>query len=198
MEDGLHAAGSRGTTHCGYGSGCFAQAETPPELPLKRPHDSDPPVLRRRGVLVHPVASLQTMSLSAEARGKVRGQRTTDQGLDVVLQLPRSGPLQPGERLSCEQGRLVVDVVAAPEDLLAVKASTPLALLQAAYHLGNRHMPMEIQPEQLLIPADGVLRQLLEDRGLMVSSLRQAFYPEPGAYAAIVHHGHGTEGRSRP
>ena len=128
------------------------------------------------------------MSLSAGARSKVRGRRTTDQGLDVVLQLPRSGPLQPGERLSCEQGQLVVDVVAAPEDLLSVKASSPLGLLQAAYHLGNRHLPMEIQPEELLIPADDVLRQLLEDRGLIVSAVYQGFYPESGAYAT-VHHG---------
>ena len=153
------------------------------------------PVLSRRGVAVDPVASLQTMGLSAEARSRVRGRRTTDQGLEVVLQLPRTGPLQPGERLSCEQGQLVVDVVAAPEDLLAVEASTPLALLQAAYHLGNRHLPMEIQPRRLLIPADGVLRQLLEDRGLRVFPLRQAFYPEAGAYSASVHHGHGAGGR---
>ncbi len=155
------------------------------------------PVLSRRGVAACPVASLQTMGLSAEARSRVRGRRTTDQGLEVVLQLPRTGPLQPGERLSCEQGQLVVEVVAAPEDLLAVEASTPLALLQAAYHLGNRHLPMEIQPRRLLIPGDGVLRQLLEDRDLRVFSLRQAFYPEAGAYSASAHQGHGTEGPSR-
>ena len=143
------------------------------------------------------MAPLQTLSLSAEARSKVRGRRTTDQGLDVVLQLPRTGPLQPGERLSCEQGRIVVEVLAAPEDVLSVEASTPLALLQAAYHLGNRHLPMEIQPQRLLIPADGVLRQLLEDRGLTVSCLRQAFCPEPGAYTPTAHHAHGTEGPSR-
>lgn len=136
------------------------------------------------------------MSLSAEARSKVRGRRTTDQGLDVVLQLPRTGPLQPGERLSCEQGQLVVAVVAAPENLLAVEASTPLALLQAAYHLGNRHLPMEIQPQRLLIAADGVLRRMLEDRGLTVVPLQQAFYPEPGAYTATAHHNHGA-GASR-
>ena len=143
------------------------------------------------------MASPQTISLSAEARSRVRGRRTTDQGLEVVLQLPRTGPLQPGERLSCEQGRwVVVVVVAAPEDLLAVQASTPLALLQAAYHLGNRHLPMEIQPRRLLIPEDGILRQMLENRGLTVVPLRQAFYPEPGAYSATAHHGHGAGGRS--
>lgn len=132
------------------------------------------------------------MSLSAETRSKVRGRRTTDQGLEVVLQLPRTGPLQPGERLSCEQGRLLVEVLAAPEDLLAVEASTPLALLQAAYHLGNRHLPMEIQPQRLLIAADGVLEQMLRKRGLTVVPLRQAFHPEPGAYGAPSHHGHGA------
>ena len=132
------------------------------------------------------------MSLCAEVRSKVRGRRTTDQGLVVVLQLPRTGPLRPGERLSCQQGRLVVEVLAAPEDLLAVEAATPLALLQAAYHLGNRHLPMEIQPWRLLIPADGVLQGMLKDRGLTVRPLHQAFHPEPGAYGAATHHGHGA------
>lgn len=155
---------------------------------------SAPPVLCHRGASADSVAAPQTISLSAEARSQVRGRRTTDQGLEVVLQLPRTGPLQPGERLSCQQGRLLVEVVAAPEDLLEVEASTPLALLQAAYHLGNRHLPMEIQPRRLLIPADRVLEQMLEDRGLTVVPLRQAFYPEPGAYSGTAHHGHGTEG----
>ena len=155
---------------------------------------SAPPVLCHRGAPADSVASPQTLSLSSEARSKVRGRRTTDQGLDVVLQLPRTGPLQPGERLSCDQGQVVVAVLAAPEDLLAVEASTPLALLQAAYHLGNRHLPMEIQPRRLLIPADRILEQMLEDRGLTVVPLRQAFYPEPGAYSGTAHHGHGTEG----
>ena len=151
---------------------------------------SDPPVLCHRGAPARPVASLHTISLSAEARSRVRGRRTTDQGLEVVLQLPRTGPLQPGEWLSCEQGRVVVEVLAAPEDVLAVEASTPLALLQAAYHLGNRHLPMEIQPRRLLIPADGVLKQMLQGRGLRVVPLRQPFHPELGAYSATTAHGH--------
>ena len=161
---------------------------------------SAPPVLSRRCLPSHhSQAAAQTLSLSAEARSRVRGRRTTDQGLEVVLQLPRTGPLRPGERLSCEQGPLVVDVAAAPEDLLAVEAATALALLQAAYHLGNRHLPMEIQPRRLLICADGVLRQMLEDRGLTVYHLRQAFYPEPGAYAVgAARHGHGTKGAAKP
>lgn len=151
----------------------------------------DPPVLCHRGALANSVVSPHTISLSAEARSRVRGRRTTDQGLEVVLQLPRTGPLQPGERLSCEQGRVVVEVLAAPEDVLAVEASTPLALLQAAYHLGNRHLPMEIQPRRLLIPADGVLEQMLQGRGLRVVPLRQPFHPEPGAYSATAGHAHG-------
>jgi len=162
-----------------------------------RPVLPAPPVLRHRGAPAHSVASLHTISLSAEARSRVRGRRTTDQGLEVVLHLPRTGPLQPGERLSCEQGRVVVEVTAAPEDLLAVAASTPLALLQAAYHLGNRHLPMEIQPRRLLIPADGVLEQMLRDRGLMVVPLRQGFHPEPGAYGAASRRRHGA-GASGP
>ncbi len=153
---------------------------------------SEPPVLSRRGGPVPAPTSVQTLSLSAEARSRVRGRRTTDQGLEVLLCLPRTGPLQPGEQLSCDQHQLLVEVVAAQESLLAVEAVTPLALLQAAYHLGNRHLPMEIQAQRLLIPRDGVLQQMLEQRGLTVYGIHQVFCPEPGAYGSAPHHSHGV------
>ena len=165
------------------------------------PMATAPPVLSRRFTAntdlpgLNPSAA-HTLSLSAEERTRLRGRRTTDQGLVVVLQLQRSGPLQPGERLSCDRGSVLVRVEAAKENLFVVEASTPLALLQAAYHLGNRHLPIEIRTQRLLIPADAVLAQLLRDRGLSVRALHGVFHPESGAYAhAHVHaagvHAHG-------
>lgn len=154
-----------------------------------------PPVLSRRlAASPHPAdlnaaAATHTLSLPAAERSRLRGRRTTDQGLVVLLQLQRSGPLQAGEWLCCERLSLLVRVEAAREKLLAVEAPTPVALLQAAYHLGNRHLPLQIQGRQLLLPDDKVLAQLLRDRGLSVRAIHDVFQPEPGAHAHGDGHG---------
>ena len=87
----------------------------------------------------NPEKALQ-LPLTAEQRTVLRGRRQTPCGRDVLLQLPRDGALQPGDRLTDAKGSLQVEVVAAPEALLRVEAASPLELLQAAYHLGNRHV----------------------------------------------------------
>ena len=84
-------------------------------------------------------ATLQ-LPLTAEERTVLRGRRTTSCGRPVLLQLPREGSLQPGDLLGDQSGSTVVEVTAAPEALLRVQGSHPLELLQAAYHLGNRHV----------------------------------------------------------
>jgi urease accessory protein len=81
----------------------------------------------------------------------------------------------------------LVRVEAAPEPLLQVSSSEPLALLQAAYHLGNRHVAMELHANRLLLLDDSVLADLLRRRGLQVECLEAPFCPEPGAYEG---HGH--------
>jgi urease accessory protein len=77
----------------------------------------------------------------------------------------------------------------AAEALLVVRADKPLALLQAAYHLGNRHVALELHPDHLRLLADPVLEQLLLQRGLEVRRTQEPFQPEMGAYGS-VHHPH--------
>ena len=77
-----------------------------------------------------------------------------------------------------------MQVEPAEEDLLWVRAPTPLALLQAAYHLGNRHVAMELRPEELRLLVDPVLETLLRQRGLEVGRTREPFLPERGAYGS--------------
>jgi urease accessory protein len=77
-------------------------------------------------------------------------------------------------------------VLAKPEPVLTVTAHTPLDLLQAAYHLGNRHVSLEITPTYLRLSPDPVLRDLLIHRGLHIHEEIQPFQPESGAYGA--HH----------
>ncbi|NDG75564.1 MAG: urease accessory protein UreE [Synechococcaceae bacterium WB8_1B_136] len=130
------------------------------------------------------------LPLTADQRTSSRGHRRTACGLDLVLQLPRGAALVPGDLLASADGQWHVKVEAAAEPLLRVRSTDPLALLQAAYHLGNRHVAMELQPHQLLLLQDSVLEDLLRQRGLQVERLLAPFQPEAGAYAGVGHH-HG-------
>ena len=125
------------------------------------------------------------LPLAADQRTSLRGQRRSACGAALLLQLPRGAALQPGELLRGDDGRTLVRVSAAPEPLLRVRAADPLALLQAAYHLGNRHVAMEIHADQLLLLQDSVLADLLRQRGLQVECLEAPFQPEAGAYEAV-------------
>lgn len=126
------------------------------------------------------VASL-TLCLTAEERARSRQTLTASNGQPVQLQLPRGTIVQDGDRLYSDAG-IVVQVVAKSEPVFTVTAQTTLDLLQAAYHLGNRHVPLEITATYLRLSPDSVLRQLLEHRGLQVIEENQPFQPEIGAY----------------
>ena len=123
------------------------------------------------------------LPLSADQRTSSRGHRRSACGCDLVLQLPRGAALEPGEVLLSHDASVAVRVEAAPEALLRVRSPDRLALLQAAYHLGNRHVAMELHADQLLLLQDSVLEDLLRQRGLSVERLQAPFQPEAGAYA---------------
>ena len=140
-----------------------------------------------RGGEVEPLRLL----LTADQRTSLRGHRVSACGRDLVLQLPRGAALQPGEWLSTASGDGLVRVEAAPEALLLVRSPDPLALLQAAYHLGNRHVAMELHPGELRILEDSVLADLLRQRGLALDTVLAPFEPEAGAYAGGHSHSSG-------
>ncbi|MEB3167256.1 MAG: urease accessory protein UreE [Synechococcaceae cyanobacterium] len=138
------------------------------------------------------------LALAAAERSSLRGRRQSLCGRALLLQLPRGDALRPGEWLAPEQGGPLVRVEAAPEALLVVRAADPLALLQAAYHLGNRHVALELRERELRLSEDPVLADLLSRRGLLVEQRHEPFLPEAGAYAGIDHshsraagHSHG-------
>jgi urease accessory protein len=126
-------------------------------------------------------AATLTLPLTAEERTRSRHRFETAAGQPVFLHLPRGTVLQDGDCLRSQDG-IVVQVVAKPEPVLTVTANSPIALLQAAYHLGNRHVPLEITSTYLRLAPDAVLQHLLEHRGLRVIKEIQPFHPEPGAY----------------
>ncbi len=127
------------------------------------------------------------LPLSADQRTVLRGRRRTVCGRDVLLQLPRERPLTPGDRLTDAHHQVHVLVTAAPEELLRVEAATPLALLEAAYHLGNRHVALELPEHELLLLNDSVLATMLNGRGLKVTRCCRPFMPEGGAYIGHQH-----------
>ena len=133
------------------------------------------------------------LPLDADQRTSLRGHRRSACGHDLVLQLPRGTALQPGELLCSQDGSLLVQVEAAAEPVMEVRSADPLALLQAAYHLGNRHVAMELHVDRLVLLQDSVLADLLRQRGLKVELRELPFQPEAGAYEGLGHH-HGDHG----
>ena len=127
------------------------------------------------------------LPLTADQRSVCRVRRRTTCGRDVLLQLPRDGALRPGDVLADELESVRIHVIAANEPLLHVSAAHPLELLQAAYHLGNRHVALELQENALWLQDDAVLRSMLEQRGLSVEPCVRPFDPEGGAYAGHHH-----------
>jgi urease accessory protein len=122
-----------------------------------------------------------TLSLTSEERTRSRHRFETADGQVVFLQLPRGTVLRDGDVLQSEAGQRV-RIAAQLEPVLTVQATTPLQLLQAAYHLGNRHVPLEVTDTYLRFAPDPVLREMLEHRGLQVVEDVQPFQPELGAY----------------
>jgi urease accessory protein len=126
-----------------------------------------------------------TLALNASDRQRSRHRWFTQEGLEVQLQLPRGTVLQDGDLLGSDPPGSWVRVIAKPELVLSVYSPHPLDLVRAAYHLGNRHVPLEIGPNYLRLSPDPVLAELLH-LGLEVTQAEMPFFPEAGAY-----HGHG-------
>ncbi len=123
-----------------------------------------------------------TLELTAQERKRLRGRRKTLCGVELLLQLPREGPLMPGDLLLGDKNHPKVIVTAAIEELLEVRASSTLQLIQASYHLGNRHVDLEIQENKIFLESEPILQKMLIKRGLLVKHIMKPFFPEGGAY----------------
>jgi len=116
--------------------------------------------------------------LPFEQRQKSRLRARLENGDEVALILPRGKVLRGGDRVAATDGR-EVEIVAAPEKLLHIE-STELA--RVAYHLGNRHVPLQVGPGFLRIAEDHVLEEMARKLGARVSHVEAPFEPEAGAY----------------
>ena len=123
------------------------------------------------------------LPLSAKERTQLRGKRSTLEGIDVILNLPRGGGrLMPGEVLKNENSQVFVSIEAAKEDLIRISSENRLKLLKAAYHLGNRHVEIELHDKELYLLNDVVMKKMLERQGFEIESFKRPFSPEIGAY----------------
>ncbi|MEX8494683.1 urease accessory protein UreE [Sphaerotilus sp.] len=136
-----------------------------------------------------------SVELDWDVRQKSRFDATDSSGRHLGIFLPRGTLVRGGDVLIAEDGSMV-RVRAAPQPVLVVRPcsehGTPFDLVRAAYHLGNRHVQLELQPDHLKFEPDHVLADMLRQMHLTVTEEQSAFEPEGGAYAAGGHsHGHG-------
>jgi urease accessory protein len=147
---------------------------------------------------VKPDRVADTVTLDHEGRQRRRIALKGEGGLAFLLDLEKSTALNDGDALTLEDGRLV-QVKAAPQRLLEVRAENPLRLMRTAWHIGNRHTPAEITADALYIEDDHVLAEMVRGQGCTATPVMRPFKPESGAYAHDCghdhghHHGHGHD-----
>jgi len=134
------------------------------------------------------------VELDWDVRQKSRFDATDKLGRHLGVFLPRGQVVRGGDVLVAEDGSLI-RVIAAPQAVLEVRHcsqhGSPFDLMRAAYHLGNRHVQLELQADRLLLEPDHVLADMLRQMHLIVSEAQLPFEPESGAYASAGHsHGH--------
>src|ERR1700682_3692907 len=128
--------------------------------------------------------------LTFDARCRSRLLLTLDNGEQAALIVERGRTLRDGERVKIEDGR-EVEIVSAEESVLEAISDDPLLIAKAAYHLGNRHVAVQLMPDRLRFLSDHVLADMVVGLGLKVTALVAPFEPEGGAYGHTHAHGSG-------
>ncbi|CAH3555253.1 MULTISPECIES: urease accessory protein UreE [Enterobacter] len=137
----------------------------------------------------HPITA--SVTLPIDVRVKSRARVALNDGREAGLMLPRGLLLRGGDLLTTDDGSEVIEVIAAPESVSVVRCADPFLLARACYHLGNRHVPLQIMPGELRYHHDHVLDDMLRQFGLEVTFANLPFEPEAGAYTSDAHsHSH--------
>ena len=148
-----------------------------------------------RGLATALLKRAARIELDWDLRQRSRFEATDSSGRRLAVFLARGSVLRGGDVLVAEDGSLV-SVVAAPQPVLRVAAcpehGSPVDLPRAAYHLGNRHVALEVKADHLQLEPDPVLADMLRAMHLIVREMRSPFEPEGGAYAST--HGHAHAG----
>ncbi len=138
-----------------------------------------------------------SVALAYDERKRSRLKVKLASGAEAGIFLERGDHLQDGDKLAAENASAVVEILAAPEKLIEAIADSPLLFARAAYHLGNRHVPVQILPSEsggkLRFQTDHVLAEMVRGLGCTVTESEAPFQPESGAYGAHGGHHHGDD-----
>jgi urease accessory protein len=149
----------------------------------------------RRAIAAHPSgtwpahAAVDTVTLAYLDRHRRRIRLVTDSGETFLLDLRHPRHLADGDGIELDSGGYI-RVRAAPEPVLEIAADDHASLVRIAWHLGNRHLPLQVAGDRLRIRADHVIAEMVAGLGGHLSARDAPFDPESGAYAAPAHHRH--------
>jgi urease accessory protein len=137
----------------------------------------------------HPI---DEVLIDFDRRHRRRIVLTTRTGRDLLIDFPQAVRLRDGDGLALEDGG-IVRVCARPEPLLEIHAHDDGELVRIAWHLGNRHLPVQLLGDRIRIRADHVIQDMVEGLGGHVEAIEAPFDPEAGAYAPVAGHHHGHD-----
>ncbi|MBO8206288.1 urease accessory protein UreE [Prochlorococcus marinus XMU1406] len=129
------------------------------------------------------LGSFLKLTLSSDERRILRGRRLTDCDQEIFLQLPRKGKLNDGDILLTNESNYFVEIIAKIEDLIEISSNSKIELIKTAYHLGNRHVEVEIEESIILTKSDYVIKNMLLSFEVDVKNTKKKFFPERGAHS---------------
>jgi urease accessory protein len=140
-------------------------------------------------------ACADTVLLDSTERHRRRATMTCVRGLEFLLDLPEAIMLRTGDAIMLDDGRLV-EVLGRPEPLSEIRVRDPRELANIAWHLGNRHLPVQIFETKIRIRRDHVIEEMVRGLGAKIALIEAAFDPEGGAYAVAEAHAHDDHDHS--
>ena len=129
------------------------------------------------------LGSFLKLTLSSDERKILRGKRITDCDQEIILQLPRDGKLNDGDILSTNESNFYVEIIAKKENLIEISSNSKIELIKTAYHLGNRHVEIEINEDILLTKGNYVIENMLKNFNVDIVDVQKKFFPERGAHS---------------
>ena len=129
------------------------------------------------------LGSFLKLTLNSDERRILRGKRLTDCGQEIILQLPREGTLNDGDILLTNESNVYIEIIAKTENLLEISSNSKIELIKTAYHLGNRHVDVEIEEDILLTKDDYVIENMLKNFNVDFVNTQKKFFPEKGAHS---------------
>ena len=127
--------------------------------------------------------SFLKLTLSSDERRILRGKRLTDCDQEIILQLPREGKLRDGDILLTNASDFYVEIIAKTENLIEISSNSKIELIKTAYHLGNRHVEVEIEENILITKGDYVIENMLKNFNVDILKTQKKFFPERGAHS---------------